>query len=402
MADPRYPVPPVTSTFIDFQITRFPNFLISKFPNYPIPRFPDRLVWMFRQKTGSVVCASCGSLVGVNDPTCYTCGRRNPGLWGFGPVLRRFGNDFGFTTVIVYGCGVLYTMSLLLTVISGGNLLGGSLFSAVRPERLRDGGARHLGRRAGVPRRPLVDAAQRRLAAWRRAAHPLQRDVGAAAGTRGRRPVRRRPDGDHLHAVVGRRVSSQLVRLPPTRPIPFFSNGHYTLGASAPIFGLLGAMVHYGRRGGSSLVGSTALNYALTMGVFGLIMPGDRQRRAPGRVPRWFPRVQVARPVEARAHGSLHRRRPVPRGDRHLDRGLAVSRLRPTFATSWALDKCANLSSSSPAPAVKSATASSIALPNAAIAASSPSTSRRSTRRSRRKSIARSPGRSPTSRCSSA
>ena len=33
-------------------------------------------------------------------------------------------------------------------------------------------------------------------------------------------------------------------------------------------------MVHYGRRGGSSLVGSTALNYALTMGVFGLIMPG--------------------------------------------------------------------------------------------------------------------------------
>ena len=64
---------------------------------------------MFRQKTGSVVCASCGSLVGVNDDTCYTCGRRNPGLWGFGPVLRRFGNDFGFTTVIVYGCAVLYT-----------------------------------------------------------------------------------------------------------------------------------------------------------------------------------------------------------------------------------------------------------------------------------------------------
>src|SRR4030095_3826939 len=57
-------------------------------------------------------------------------------------------------------------------------------------------------------------------------------------------------------------------------PIPFFSGGTHTLGASAPIFGLLGALVYYGRRGGSSLVRSQALSYALTMGVFGLIMPG--------------------------------------------------------------------------------------------------------------------------------
>src|SRR3954464_8161044 len=90
---------------------------------------------MFRQKTGSVVCASCGSLVGVNDDKCYSCGRRNPGLWGFGPVLRRFGNDFGFTTVIIYGCAVLYTLSLLLTMISGGLQMGGSIFSLLGPNR---------------------------------------------------------------------------------------------------------------------------------------------------------------------------------------------------------------------------------------------------------------------------
>jgi rhomboid protease GluP len=56
--------------------------------------------------------------------------------------------------------------------------------------------------------------------------------------------------------------------------IPFFSGAGFTLGASAPIFGLLGALVYTGRRGGSSLVRSQALSYALTMGVFGLIMPG--------------------------------------------------------------------------------------------------------------------------------
>ena len=73
-----------------------------------------------RQKTGSVVCASCGSLVGVNDEQCYSCGRRNPGLWGFGPMLRRFGNDLGFVSLVVYGCSVLYALTLIATVALGG------------------------------------------------------------------------------------------------------------------------------------------------------------------------------------------------------------------------------------------------------------------------------------------
>src|SRR6478672_6556507 len=77
-----------------------------------------------RQRTGSVVCSSCGSLVGVNDEQCYSCGRRNPGMWGFGPLLRAFGNDLGFVTLVVYGCSALYAISLLLTVVLGGNILG--------------------------------------------------------------------------------------------------------------------------------------------------------------------------------------------------------------------------------------------------------------------------------------
>jgi rhomboid protease GluP len=71
--------------------------------------------------------------------------------------------------------------------------------------------------------------------------------------------------------------------------IPFFSGGSFTLGASAPIFGLLGALVHYGRRGGSSLVGSQAMSYALTMGVFGLIMPGiDNAAHLGGFIGGWL------------------------------------------------------------------------------------------------------------------
>src|ERR671920_1632442 len=86
---------------------------------------PDMLTEMFsRQKTGSVVCASCGSLVGVNDEQCYSCGRRNPGLWGFAPVLRRLGNDLGFVPLIIYGCAALYVAGIVLSVVLGFDVMG--------------------------------------------------------------------------------------------------------------------------------------------------------------------------------------------------------------------------------------------------------------------------------------
>ena len=228
---------------------------------------------MVRQKTGSVVCASCGSLVGVNDDKCYTCGRRNPGLWGFGPVLRRLGNDLGFTTAIVYGCAGLYTLSLLLTVMTGGNLLGGSVFSIFGPN---DRAALALGASGGVPVFyygrwwTLLSAGWLHGGAlhilfnvmWVRQLGPAVGDMYGAA---------RMVIIYTISSITGFLLSSFLAAY---TSIPFFSGGLWTLGASAPIFGLLGALVHYGRRGGSSIVGSTALNYAITMGVFGLIMPG--------------------------------------------------------------------------------------------------------------------------------
>jgi rhomboid protease GluP len=56
--------------------------------------------------------------------------------------------------------------------------------------------------------------------------------------------------------------------------IPFLSGAGVTVGASASLFGLFGSMVYYGRRTGSQAVGSTGLQYALMLGLFGFIMPG--------------------------------------------------------------------------------------------------------------------------------
>ena len=70
---------------------------------------------------------------GVKDDKCYSCGRRNPGLWGFGPVLRRFGNDMGFVQLVIYGCLVLYAATLIVSMAIGEGVMGTSLFGALGP-----------------------------------------------------------------------------------------------------------------------------------------------------------------------------------------------------------------------------------------------------------------------------
>ena len=57
-------------------------------------------------------------------------------------------------------------------------------------------------------------------------------------------------------------------------PIPILRGAYFTMGASASAFGLLGALMHYGRVSGSSHIRAAATQYAVGAAVFGLIMPG--------------------------------------------------------------------------------------------------------------------------------
>ena len=227
-----------------------------------------------RQRTGSVVCASCGSLVGVNDDRCYSCGRRNPGLWGFAPLLRNFGNDFGFIGLVVYGCGAMYIATLLTSVAIGEGIRTQSLFSLLGP------GTRTLALFGASGAMPVfvLDRWWSILSAgwlhagllhiffnmmWVRQLGPATADLYGA----GRMVI--------IYTIAGAAgftLSSVAGLVMP--PIPIIGGASFTIGASAPIFGLLGALVYYGRRGGSSLVHGEAMGYALTLFVFGLIMPG--------------------------------------------------------------------------------------------------------------------------------
>ena len=57
-------------------------------------------------------------------------------------------------------------------------------------------------------------------------------------------------------------------------PIPLLRGAPFTMGASASIFGLLGALWHYGRMSGSSYIRGQAGYYAAILFLMGLVMPG--------------------------------------------------------------------------------------------------------------------------------
>ncbi len=228
-----------------------------------------------RQTEGSVICTSCGVLVGVNDATCYNCNRRNPGLWGYAPVLRRLGQDLGFVPLVMGGTITLYVISLLL---SGANLqtllapstqvlvlLGASgAFPVFRLDRwwtVLTAGWLHAG---------VLHILFNVM--WIRQLGPAVADLYGP----GRMVILYT-----LAGIVGFTFSSVAGQY--LGGLPIIGGATVTVGASAPIFGLLGALVYYGRRTGSRHIGEAGLQYALFMGIFGLIMPGvDNQAHLGG------------------------------------------------------------------------------------------------------------------------
>lgn len=214
-----------------------------------------------RQRIGSVVCPSCGNLVGVNDERCFTCGRWNPGLWGYAPLLRRLGNDLGFTSLVIGGCTVIFVAALL---ISGRSivLVAGPMTFLV-PSNFA---SLVLGASGAYPVFVLGWWWTVLSAGWLHgsALHILFnmmwiRQLGPLTGEL-YGPSR---------AVIIYTVANATGFLVST-----MAGSALTLGASAGIMGLLGAMVRYGQRTGSNRLGSQAWVWALVLFFFGFAMRG--------------------------------------------------------------------------------------------------------------------------------
>jgi rhomboid protease GluP len=193
-------------------------------------------------------------------------------MWGFAAAFRRLGQDFGFTGAMTGGCLLLYVVSLLL---DPSQIMGGSITSlfAPTPRSLFV-----LGASGAVPVFGLGRWWTVLSAAWLHGGplhilfnvlwiRQLAPETAEAYG-----PARM----VIIYTVAGATgfLASSLVGNY-LRFLPRFLGGaSFTVGASASIFGLLGAIVHYGRRRGSSAVGREALGYAVVLGLFGFVMPG--------------------------------------------------------------------------------------------------------------------------------
>jgi rhomboid protease GluP len=218
-----------------------------------------------RQRTGSVLCSSCGVLVSVDAPACLNCGRRNPGLWGWAPALRALGSDLGFMPFIIGACGAIYVLSLALSGGSFGGMLSPGFLVL---DYLGNSGAVPVWRyqrwstllSAGWLHGNILHIVFNMM--WVRQLVPATADLYGPGRTIIIYTVA---------SISGFLLSSTIGWFFPRMP---FFGAAYTVGASASIFGLLGAVVYYGRRSGSSMASSQAWSYALTAGAMGFILPG--------------------------------------------------------------------------------------------------------------------------------
>lgn len=61
------------------------------------------------------MCPQCERLVAAQEARCPYCGAWQPGMFGYGPALQRvFGGSFDLTNTITIACAALYVLSLAI------------------------------------------------------------------------------------------------------------------------------------------------------------------------------------------------------------------------------------------------------------------------------------------------
>ena len=214
-----------------------------------------------RQNRGSMICPQCEKLISVSEERCPFCGAWRPGLYGWMPVIQRwFGRRADLIGVISVACIALYVISLVLQPEAIFQRFG--VFSLLSP------GTRalyQLGMTGGF--------------AWD---HGWWWTMFTAIYLH----------GGLLHiffnVLLIRQLGPGVVDVyGPARAVVIFTvagvigflvsnlaTGGQTIGASGGVYGLLGALIVYGRRVGHSLLTAQMWQWALIMFVMGFFMPG--------------------------------------------------------------------------------------------------------------------------------
>jgi rhomboid protease GluP len=212
-----------------------------------------------RQRSGAVICPGCGRLVDVSERECPYCGRSAPGLYGYGPALQKWFGAFDLSGAVIGVCVALYVVALILDPRGLFRMAG--MFDILAPTSgalsvlgmtgtfamvqgrwwtvltaiFLHGSLLHLLFNMVITRQYLPNVVELYGAprAWL---------IFVVAG------------------VVGFVMSNLAVGVP-------------TIGASGGIFGLLAAMIVYGRRTRQRAVTQQLWMSAAVMFMFGFLMP---------------------------------------------------------------------------------------------------------------------------------
>lgn len=215
-----------------------------------------------------MICPGCGKLIGVDEERCPFCGAWRPGFYGMTPRLQRlFGRRLDLNSIIVGACVALYAAALALEPGAilhppGGGGGFGALFNLLSP------GTRalyQLGMTGGI--------------AWREG---WWWTVFSAIYLH----------GGLLHIFFNlmwvRQLGPNVTEVyGPGRAFVIFTvagatgflasnllSGAPTIGASGSIFGLLAALIVYGRRRGISTLSAQLWQWAVVLFVMGFFMSG--------------------------------------------------------------------------------------------------------------------------------
>jgi rhomboid protease GluP len=72
---------------------------------------------MSNKVLGAVVCSSCRRLISREEKKCPYCGAHQPILFGLSPGLHRFFLQVDISDIVIWTCGALYIISLILTAL---------------------------------------------------------------------------------------------------------------------------------------------------------------------------------------------------------------------------------------------------------------------------------------------
>jgi rhomboid protease GluP len=216
------------------------------------------------QKKSAVLCSSCRQLISAAETACPYCKAAQPTLWGAAPTLQGIFRDLDLTRILSGLCVALYLVSMVLSPETLQNR-GGGLFNLLSPGQgpllmlgLTGGEAWRCGHVWTVFTANYLHGSVLHILfnlMWLRSLGGMVTELLGPA---------RLFVVFTLSGVGGFLLSNVLWGMP-------------TLGASAGVFGLLGALLVFGKRRGGTLgknLSGQMVGWAVSTLAWGLLFPG--------------------------------------------------------------------------------------------------------------------------------